>query len=51
MYNFSSHFFLGSVVWRDDCGFTTHENIYVLLEGKGQVPDNVVDVLVLIMCE
>lgn len=30
------------VVWRDDCGYMTRDSLYILLEGKEQVPDDVV---------
>lgn len=40
-----------SVVWRDDYGFTTLESLYILLEGKDQVLDDVIDVLVLMIHE
>lgn len=38
-----------SVIWRDDYGYMTLDILYILLEGKEQVPNDVVDVLALMM--
>ena len=39
------------IVWMDDYGFTSRDHLYVFLEGKEKVPNNVVDMLILIMCD
>lgn len=40
-----------SIIWIDDYGYTTHGSLYIILKGKEQVPDDVVDVLVLMIYE
>jgi len=51
MSNVSLFFFFSSIVWRSDCGHRTREHVYILLEGKDPVPDDIVDVLVLMLRE
>lgn len=34
------------IIWRDNYRYTTNANLYVLLEGKEQVPNDVIDVLI-----
>lgn len=38
-----------SVIWRDNYGYMKHDSLYVLLEGKEQELDDVVNVLVLMI--
>ena len=40
-----------TVVWRNEYGFTTRDHLFVLLEGREPVPDDVVDTLVLLLRE
>lgn len=51
LYNVSSYIACNSVVWRDDYWYARCESIYALLKDKDQVPNDVIDVLVLIMRE
>lgn len=38
------------IIFRDDYMYTTHDHLNNLLKGKEQVPDDVVDVLIFMMC-
>lgn len=51
--DFCLNCFYSYVIWRDqnECGYATRDNLFVLLEGKENVPDNVVDTLVLMIHE
>lgn len=40
-----------SVIWRDDYGFITRNYLFIMLKREEQLPDDVVDALVLMLHE
>lgn len=43
--------FCSSIALRDDYMFTIHDNLYILLKGKEQMLNDVVDMLIFITCD